>query len=81
MRIGTVSVPAPDERNDEMTKSSIEVANTITTQAKIAGQSRGRITSRSACVGLAPRSRAASSYDRPDGREAAPHDDHHVTTA
>ena len=61
MRMGTVSVPAPEERNEAMTKSSIEVANTITTLAKMAGHSSGRITSRSAWPALAPRSRAASS--------------------
>ena len=48
-----------------ITKSSIEIANTIAALAMIAGSSSGISTSHSAAPGDAPRSAAASSYDLP----------------
>lgn len=59
--IGTAPVDAPVDRNDEIAKSSTEVANTTIRLAKIAGPSWGSSTIRSAWVRVAPRSRAASS--------------------
>ena len=63
--IGTVSLDASADRNAEITKSSIEVANTIIKLAKMAGPSSGNNTVRSAWIGVAPRSWAASSTSRP----------------
>src|ERR1700753_3782425 len=62
MSLGTVVVPAVDDMYWVTTKSSIDSANTISRLATIAGISSGTSTRRSACTGVAPRSRAASSY-------------------
>ena len=63
--MGTVSLDAPVDRNEEITKSSIEPANTTIRLAKIAGPNNGSNTRRIACIRFAPRSRAASSYCGP----------------
>ncbi len=60
--IGIVCVAAFDDMYWVTTKSSIDSAKTISRLARIAGISSGSSTSRIACDGLAPRSRAASSY-------------------
>ncbi len=52
---------APPTRNWLMTKSSIEMANTMANEEKMAGASNGSSTLRKACTGDAPRSMAASS--------------------
>ena len=65
MRIGMVSQSAPQESHWLITKSSIEMANTIIRLERIAGSSSGSSTSHSVSHGVAPRSAAASSYCRP----------------
>ena len=59
--MGMVVVVEFDDMYWVTTKSSIESANTISMLARIAGASSGISTSRSAWIGVAPRSRAASS--------------------
>ena len=63
--MGTVMFAASPNRNWLTTKSSSEVANTIIAEAKIDGIRSGIKIVRIACKGLAPRSRAASSYSPP----------------
>ena len=58
-------VDGPLDSHWLITKSSIEIANTIAALATIAGISSGSSTFHSATAGLAPRSAAASSYSRP----------------
>ncbi len=60
--IGIVVVDEFDDMYWVTTKSSIDSANTISVLDRIAGMSSGTSTSRTAWIGEAPRSRAASSY-------------------
>src|SRR5262249_62072985 len=67
MRIGIVSQSAPQDSHWLITKSSIEMANTIIRLERIAGSSSGSSTSLSVSQGVAPRSAAAPSHWRPIG--------------
>ena len=74
---GSSPMMLPPTRNWLMTKSSIEIANTMAKEEKMAGASNGRSTLRSACTGRRPEVHGRLFVVPPDREQPSPDDYHH----